>query len=554
MKLPALVCAAFCLASAAAQAQTNPFLHADHQQIMDGSGKPVLLRGMGLGGWMLQEGYMLNAGGLAQHAIQAKITDMIGPDGAEAFYQTWRDNFITKADVDAMASWGFNSVRLPMHYNLFMEDGPGPIRWKDEGFRRSDDLVRWAKANDMVVILDLHAAPGGQGNDLPIADRDPATPSLWQDTANQDKVVALWRKLAEHFKDEPAIGGYDILNEPNWGFQNAKDLHGCDESGNAPLKALYQRIIAAIREVDTRHMIIIEGNCWGNNYDGLLPMADGNLALSFHKYWNNTDQDSIQKFLDLRTKYDMPLWNGESGENSNDWFAHAIALEEDNGIGWSWWPLKKFGFNNPLQIQPNTGMTEVEAYWQGKGERPARTTAEAALMQLAAHDVRHDSNLFHPDVVDALFRAAHSDQAVPYAAHIAGDGAIPAVEYDMGREGSAYHDTVSADLHVSTGGDFGPWNDGKNTRNDGVDIAPDGRSVLMRAGEWLHYTLSAPAEGDYRLVLAGSGDFTVRFNNGAPQALSAERAATVHLESGRNVVVVAAASSAPVLSDLSLTR
>ncbi|MFP3649197.1 cellulase family glycosylhydrolase, partial [Paraburkholderia sp. SIMBA_054] len=74
---------------------------------------------------------------------------------------------------------------------------PGRQTWLEEGFRRTDELLAWAKANDMYLILDLHAAPGGQGNDINISDRDPAKPSLWDDPAQQEKMIALWRRLAE---------------------------------------------------------------------------------------------------------------------------------------------------------------------------------------------------------------------------------------------------------------------------------------------------------------------------------------------------------------------
>src|SRR3546814_7990770 len=93
-------------------------------------------------------------------------------------------------------------------------------RWKEDGFARIDALIDWARANQIYVILDLHAAPGGQGTDLPIADRDPDAPSLWDSAENQRRTVALWRKLAARYADEPWVGGYDILNEPNWDFRS----------------------------------------------------------------------------------------------------------------------------------------------------------------------------------------------------------------------------------------------------------------------------------------------------------------------------------------------
>ena len=41
--------------------------------------------------------------------------------------------------------------------------------------------------------------------------------------ANQEKMIALWRKLAERYANEPMIAAYDIINEPNWGFESADD-------------------------------------------------------------------------------------------------------------------------------------------------------------------------------------------------------------------------------------------------------------------------------------------------------------------------------------------
>ena len=276
--------------------KSQGFIKAEGTKLVDGSGKPILLRGMGLGGWMVQEGYMLKINDEGQqHKIKQRIADVIGAEKTKAFYKAWLYNHTQKIDIDSMHSWGFNSVRLPMHYNLYtlpIEEEPvaGQQTWLQQGFDITDSLLAWCKANNMYLILDLHAAPGGQGNDLNIADRDPSKPSLWESEANQEKTIALWKKLATHYANEPWIGGYDILNEPNIGFTDpVKDRNGLNEEKNIPLKNLYTRITQAIRQVDTNHTIIIEGNGWGNNYNGLMPVWDKNMVLSFHKYWNFND-------------------------------------------------------------------------------------------------------------------------------------------------------------------------------------------------------------------------------------------------------------------------
>jgi endoglucanase len=428
-----------------APAQAEGWLHAKDARIVDDTGRPVLLRGMGLGGWMLQEGYMLKLGKLGpQHVIQQKIAGLVGPARAKAIHEAWLDNHTTKADIDAMAGWGFNSVRLPMHYDLLtlpvdQEPKPGVDTWKEDGFKRIDDLLAWSKANGVYLILDLHAAPSGQGADLPIADRDPAKPSLWDTPEARRKTVALWKKLAARYKDEPMIGAYDLLNEPNWDFDGPGNTHGCKDEKQAQLWAFYQELTAAVREVDPRHMVIIEGNCWGNNYKGLPKPWDANMALSFHKYWNVNDEASIAPYLKLRDETGLPLWLGESGENSNVWFADAIRLVEDHGIGWAFWPLKKIGFNQPLEIKPDPAYDDVVATLTGEAQKDGKAPVSAdkayqVLMKLASHDVRFENNEVHPDVIDAMFRQPHDATVRPFAKHVIGSrgATIPAWQYDVG--------------------------------------------------------------------------------------------------------------------------
>ncbi len=513
--LPPALLLLFCFSCSPPTEESGGFLRADGPRIVDGQGREVILRGIGLGGWMLQEGYMLRTGG-PQYRIEARIEELVGRERKEAFYAAWLANHMRRIDVDSLAAWGFNSIRLPMHYKLFTppieeEPVPGEITWRETGFALTDSLLDWAGANNMVVILDLHAAPGGQGKNYDINDYDPEKPSLWESAANQEKTIALWRRLAARYADRPEIGGYDLINEPNWGFEDIDaDPNGCAETQNAPLWDLQQRITAAIREVDTNHLIFIEGNCWGNNYRSLPPLWDDNLAISFHKYWNHNDQESIQWAVDMRVERNVPIWLGESGENSNTWFTNAISLAEANGIGWAWWPLKKLGINNPLEVPINPGYQGLIDTWRGNGERPSPDEAFSALMQFA-EDLKLENNRYHRDVVDAMIRQPHTTAVLPFKRHTISAATttdVLAVDYDLGRNGFAYSDADTANYRTVTGGSGGVWNRGRMYRNDGVDIEADPAGGYYvgwtEAGEWLQYTVRVEEAGAYTVGLVSA--------------------------------------------------
>lgn len=394
------------------QAPAAEFLHTKDTAIVDDKDREVILRGMGLGGWMLQEGYMLGVNKQGtQHSIKARIVDLVGKEDCDKFYRLWLQDHMTREDVEILARSGFNSIRLPMHYNLFtlpIEDEPikGQNTWLSTGFTLTDNLLAWCGANRIYLILDLHAAPGGQGKDANISDYDPAKPSLWEDPANQQKTVALWRKLAERYANETWIGGYDLINEPNWTFEG-KDKNGKEDISNKPIWDLYQAITKAIREVDTNHMIVVEGNGWGNNYNGFPGPWDNNLVMSFHKYWNPNTQEAIARFLALRDKYHVPIWLGESGENSNEWFRDCVALVEKNHVGWAWWPHKKVGSPScALTVTRPEDFKKIVDYWNKGGDRPSRETAARGLFELA-ENLKVKNCRFNTNVVRALIPSAN---------------------------------------------------------------------------------------------------------------------------------------------------
>lgn len=502
------------------------FLKTMDQQIVNEANEPVILRGMGLGGWMLQEGYMLQTGSFAptQHEIQEKISQLIGPEKTREFYDAWYANHVRKIDIDSLKAWGFNSVRLPMHYNLYtlpieQEPIPGQNTWLDKGFIMTDMLLQWCKDNQMYLILDLHAAPGGQGKNAAISDYDPSKPSLWESEANQQKTIALWRKLAQRYADEPSIGGYDLINEPNWSFEG-KSENGCDDTGNQPIWNLYQQITQAIREVDQQHIIFVEGNCWSQNINGFPGPWDENMSLSFHKYWSPTTSESLQKFLSIREQFNIPLWMGEAGENSNEWFKQAIALFEKHEIGWAWWPMKKIGsIVGPLTVLKTPEYQQLLDYWKAGGTKPSPQFTYNTLMEMAER-LKLENCQYHPDVIDAMFRQRKSNNTLAFSSNIL-PGTIQAAGFDLGELNQAYFDLD----YMNTGeGKQTSWNQGHAFRNDGIDIkaiADDNKGGYyigwINPGEWMKYTVDVSRSGDYlvsfRIASAeGSGKLRIKLN------------------------------------------
>jgi len=484
------------------QAQIG-FVHSNNKQIVDGNGENLILKSIGTGNWMLQEGYMMQTSGIAgtQWEFKKKLIETIGVEKTNQFYTTWLDNQFRRIDVDSMAQWGFNCVRPALHYKLFtlpIEEEPiqGVNTWLESGFARLDSLMEWCAANKMYVMLDMHGAPGGQGKDSNISDYDSSKPSLWESEANKSKFVALWRKIAERYASNKWIAGYDLLNETNWTFA---------EGSNAPLRALYGRVTTAIREVDQNHLIVIEGNGFANDYAGLTPAWDSNMAYSFHKYWTTNGSSVINWVLDLRNNTNCPIWLGESGENSNRWFTECIELMEKNNIGWSFWPVKKSGINNVLRVATNSDYTNLINYWKGNASRPSVENAFQAVMTFAERQKLENCTV-QKDVIDAMIRQPQSTETLPFKNHTT-SSTIYAVDYDFGRAGYAYSDSLDTNYHLSNGA-YWIWNNGYEYRNDGVDIEKCSDAVTngfqvgwVEKGDWMQYTIQSAEAMTYNILL-----------------------------------------------------
>ena len=486
------------------------FLSVKGTKFVNQNGQEVYLKGMGLGGWLEPEGYMFGMSSFANSPsqIHKKIQDLIGTDNTNTFYSTFRKNFVTESDIKALASWGFNLVRLPFHYNVLTPpDSPGV--YSEGGFAIFDSLISWCSKYNIYIILDLHCAPGGE-SDQTISDYDPSIPSLWEDTAKQTRTVELWKTIAERYKSEPAIAGYDLLNEPRWDFSN----------GNKPLFDLYVRISNAIRSIDTTHILFIEGNQYATDFSGLTPPWDKKMVYSFHKYWNPNNAGAIQGYLNLRSAYNIPLWLGETGENSNTWFTECIALMKQYDISWSWWTLKKFStINAPLNVPITSDYQQLLNYWGGGSTKPSVTFATNALLRMA-DNLKFENCIFQKDVIDAMMRQPNDNSTLPFT-----DNNIPGIvyasDYDMGKLSYAYSDVD----YENSGGSQTSWNSGWSYRNDGVDIEScidlptNGFNVgWINTGEWLNYTVKIAQAGLYDIDIRYAsnqtgGKFVIRLDN-----------------------------------------
>lgn len=303
------------------------FVHTSGPNLVDANNQPLMLRGINLGNWFEPEGYMFHFqnGAQSPREIEDLTRELIGPAKSDSFWHEWREAYITEPDLDRLKQMGFNSVRVPIHYKFFESEDA-------EGFRLLDRLVQWARKDTIYIIIDLHCAPGGQtGTNI---DDSYGYPWLYSSPEAQSHTIAVWRRIAAHYANEPIVLGYDLLNEP---VPHYPQLRRYDNS----LEPVYRKISEAIRQVDRNHVLILGGAQWDSNFKVFGPPFDSNVMYTFHKYWTAPDSSVIREYLDFRDKYHVPLWLGESGENKDEWVAAFTKTLEDNHVGWCFWPYKK---------------------------------------------------------------------------------------------------------------------------------------------------------------------------------------------------------------------
>ena len=319
---------------------SNDFLKVNGTQIrkQKGTGDVVYLRGTNAGGWLVQENWMNPTNASDQKTMMTTLANRFGTSKRDELVSTYENNYWTTQDFDNCAEMGMSVIRLPFTYmNLCDDNG----NLKSNAFDRLDWFVQNCSQRGMYVILDMHGAFGSQ-NGMDHSGEINDGKQLYYNQSNKDKTLNLWKKIAEHFKGNPAVAAYDILNEPGIKAAATYSLHW----------DFYNEIYNTIRSKDSNHIIIME-SCWdADNLPRPSQYGWTNVAYEYHYYpWSAQNSSDAQKSYfsskvsDIANhNYGVPTFVGEFTcfEQAEGWKA---AMSTFNSQGWHWttWSYKVTG-------------------------------------------------------------------------------------------------------------------------------------------------------------------------------------------------------------------
>jgi aryl-phospho-beta-D-glucosidase BglC (GH1 family) len=276
--------------------------------------------------------------------LWAYFTRRFGAAAADELRTMLQDRWISEVDLERIAALGLGVVRAPFWYRQLEEELPdGTVRYREDGWRRLDTLIEWARRHHLYVILDLHGAPGGQS----VYDHQGLANGgdLWARPECVERTASLWRAVAQRYVDEPHVAAYDLLNEPQ-----SPDVDAWSR--------VHDAIYRAVREVDTRHVVMAEDGYRGRN--GVRSPAElgwDNAMFSVHAYpsWTTPEEyaDEIDQTLvrwgEVWDRFECPLYFGElnaSAGGSTDPHVQAAAMDAalarigQRGVHWTPWSWK----------------------------------------------------------------------------------------------------------------------------------------------------------------------------------------------------------------------
>ncbi|MFD1716262.1 glycoside hydrolase family 5 protein [Georgenia deserti] len=328
-------------------APSLPVMHTEGAQFIDPAGQPVRLRGVCIGGWLNMEnfitGYAAN-----ETLMRAKVRDVLGADRADAFFERILNSFFAEADAAFLGENGFNVVRIPINYR-HLERDDRPFEILEGGFRHLDRAIESCGRHGIYSVIDLHALPGSQ-NQHWHSDNPTHLAQFWQHRHFQKRVANLWRAIAERYRGNPWVAGYNLMNEP------------ADETGEV-VGRVYTELIRIVREVDPDHIIFLDGNTYSTDFS-MFDTPEPNTVYALHDYVaaglgrspHYSKDIALKKFLersDFARSTGTPLFVGEFApiyENDEAIDAPRRVMLDDQldiyreyGASWTSWMYKDLG-------------------------------------------------------------------------------------------------------------------------------------------------------------------------------------------------------------------
>lgn len=291
----------------------------------------VILNGVNLGGWLLSELWMSPIAytdeSFAYSDAISVLTQRFGKDKAAELITLYEDSYIREEDFELIEKLGFNCIRIPFWYRNFMDEGCNMLTESNDdnpGFKRLDWAIDQCAKHGIYVILDMHGCPGGQSmsHSTGISGRN----ELYNNDKNLAAMEYLWTEIAKRYKDNPTVAAYDIMNEPqnNGGYSGERAWTPGSPEAVSLTNAVYDRMLRAIRRVDSTHIITVEG-IW--SIDALPdPREVGwdNVMYQLHIYDSN-EKDIDGRLSELcdtvRKKYNTAALVGEYNNRACERYA-----------------------------------------------------------------------------------------------------------------------------------------------------------------------------------------------------------------------------------------
>lgn len=330
------------------------WLKTSGQIFINEKGQEVLLRGLGVANWLNPEGFLFGGapfgGVMGRFARSCEfdrgrtmdqfVAELCGPSYQKKFWKQWVDNYFAEADIRKMKEQGFNSVRFPLDARLLLEEEPG-YHFIEEHFQLLEHYLDLCEKYGLYVILDMHAACAGQSA-VSCDNGVDNQPHLFLDEEGANRTIRLWQELAERWADRWIIAGYDLLNEP---------ISLPEFDCLIPeLKAFYDRLVTAVRQVDQKHILFIQGNRFANRLDIFDHDYDPeyhNWAICTHCYETFPDLALFGPILEKRAQWNVPVWMGETGGSSpanpeagSAWMAVTFEMMMEYHISYNIWCAK----------------------------------------------------------------------------------------------------------------------------------------------------------------------------------------------------------------------